>query len=225
MALPGRLTIHDSAYALDGGTTFLDATDETGRKHSVALIQHAFPQPDPSLDEVPGRLYFDDELVPMRSELETQVLALLRKADVRFSDSHADEGESTRISPNALILGDEIRQVLSRGPEDNIRALSSAVVAFVESEEYLQFAERVEQAADTTRYIVWAACEPSARNQVAVRMGRVLGIGLQAAQQLLASGAPLAADKTALEVAEMARRYATEGLPLRVQPAFRWRLT
>jgi len=224
MVLPASLTVHNCAYALDGGTTVLQATDEAGRERGVMLVQHAFPQPSPSLGALPGRLYFDGELVPMRSDLETRVLALLRAAEVRYSGPLPDQCESLQLSPNALILGEDIRQVLSRGPEDNIRALLAAVVKYVESEAYLRFAERVEQAADMTRYTVWVAWEPATRNQVVVRLGRILGAGLQGARQLLDSGAPLAEGATALEVSEIAGRYSAEGLALRVEPAFRWPL-
>jgi hypothetical protein len=224
MVLPVKLTVHNSAYALDGGTTVLQAIDEAGRNRAVMLVQHAFPQPSPSLGVLPGRLYLDSELIPIRSDLEAGVLALLRAAEVRYSGPCPDPGEGIQLSPNALILGEDIRQVLTRGPEDNIRALLAAVVHFVESEGYLRFADRVEQAADTTQYTVWAAWESASRNQVVVRLGRVLGIGLQAARQLLDGGAPLAEGATALEVSELAGRYSAEGLALRVEPAFRWRI-
>ena len=225
MELPARLTVHNFVYALDGGTTVLQATDEAGRDRVVMLVQHAFPQPSPSLGAMPGRLYFDGDLVPMRSDLEIGLLSLLREAKVRCSEPRHDQVGGIQLSPNALILGEDIRQVLTRGPEDNIRALLAAVVEFVESEAYLRFAERVEQAADPTRYTVWVAWDAGIRNQVVVRLGRVLGIGLQAARESLESGVPLAKDATALEVSELAGRYSAEGLSLRVDPAFRWPLS
>ena len=225
MVLPARLTVHDCDYALDGGTTVLRATDEAGRAHDVMLVQHAFPQSSPSLGAIPGRLYFDDELVPMRSDVEAGVLALLRAAGVRYSGPLPEHGERIQPSPNALILGDDIRQVLTRGPEENIQGLLADVIQFVESDEYLRFAERVEQAADPTRYSVWAAWEPATRNQVVVRLGRVLGVGLQAARELLDRGTPLAAGVSALDVADLGQRYAEPGLRLRVEPAYRWRLS
>jgi hypothetical protein len=126
MVLPAKLTVHNSAYALDGGTTVLQAADEAGGNHAVMLVQHAFPQPSPSLGALPGRLYFDGELVPMRSDLEAGLLSLLRAAEVRYSDPRQDQGERIQLSPNTLILGEDIRQVLTRGPEDNIRALLAA---------------------------------------------------------------------------------------------------
>jgi len=222
--LPTTLTVHNSAYALDGGTTVLQAIDEAERQHGVMLVQHAFPEPEPSLGRVPGRLYFDGELVPMRSHLETHLLALLRAAEVRYSGPIPNEGERVQLSPNALILSEDIRQVLSRGPEENIRALLAAVIEFVESEAYLRFAERVEQAADTTRYTVWVAWEPATRNEVIVRLGRRLLTGMQGARQMLDSETPLAEGVTALHVLELTERYSAEGLAVRVEPAFRWRL-
>jgi hypothetical protein len=224
MVLPAKLTVHNSAHALDGGTTVLLATDEAGRHRAVMLVQHACPQPNPSLEALPGRLYFDGELVPMRSDLEAGLLALLRSAEVQYFEPPNEQGERIQLSPNALIVGEDIRQVLTRGPEDNIRALLAAVVEFVESEAYLRFAERVEQAADPTRYTVWVAWDAETRNQIVVRLGRALGIGLHAARDSLDSGAPLAKDATALEVLEIAGRYSAEGLALRVEPTFRWRL-
>jgi hypothetical protein len=223
-ALPETLTVHNCAYALDGGTTVLQATDEAGCERFVMLVQHSFPQPSPSLGALPGRLYFDGELVPMRSHLEARLLELLQAAEVRYSGPPGHQGESIQLSPNALILSEDIRQVLSRGPVENIRALLAAVVEFVESEAYLRFAERVEQAADTTRYTIWVVWEPATRNHVVVRLGRVRGTGLQGARQLLDSEAPLVEGATALEVSEIARQYHAEGLVLRVEPAFRWRL-
>lgn len=189
------------------------------------LMQHAFPQANPSLDAIPGRLYFDGHLVPMRSELEFGVLRLLRAADIRYIDPPSYEGERIQLSPNALILGDDIRQTLIRTPDENLRAQLASIVRFVESEEYVPFAEQVEQAADPTRYAVWVAWEPESRNQVLVRLGRILGIGMQAARELLDRGTPLADNVTALEVSALVRRYSSQGLVMRTEPEFRWRPT
>jgi hypothetical protein len=215
-------------YFLDGGTTILRATDDAGREHGIVLVQHAFPQAGPSQDAIPGRLYFDGELISIRSELEAQVVRLLRTAEVRYikaAEPEPDQGERIQLSPNALILGDDIRQVLSRGPEENMRAYLAAIVQFVESEEYLRFAERAEQAADQTQYTVWVACEPASRNQTLVRLGRVLGFGLKGAQEFLDRDAPLAENVPALEVSALIDRYSSEKLRLRIEPDFRWRQT
>jgi hypothetical protein len=224
MALPSRLVVHDFAYALDGGTISLRADDEDGRERRILLVQHAFPQAGASSDEIPGRLYFDGELVPTRSPLEAAVLNLLKTAAISSSGAAGEQGAPIQLSPNALILGEDIRQVLTRGPEENLRAFVAEVVHFVESEAYLLFAEQVAQAADPVRYTVWAAWDESTRRQVLVKLGRVLGIGLRASRELLERGTPLAGDLTAPEVSRLARRYASEGLAVRVEPPFPWKL-
>jgi hypothetical protein len=74
MALPKRLTIHNCVLTMDGGTTSFQATDEASIEHLVTLVQHAFPKVSRPLDKIPGRLYFDGALIPMRSPLEAEVL-------------------------------------------------------------------------------------------------------------------------------------------------------
>lgn len=212
-------------YFLDGGTTILRATDEAGRGHGIVLAQHAFPQAGPCRDAIPGRLYFDGELISIRSELEAEVVRLLRTAEVRYikaAEPEPDQGEPIQPSPNALILGDDIRQVLSRGPEENMHAFLASIVQFVESEEYLRFAECVEQAADQTKYTIWVAYEPTSRNQTLVRLGRILGLGLKGAREFLDRNAPLAENVSALDVSALVDRYSSEKLSLRIEPDFRW---
>lgn len=224
MAFPQRLSIHNSAFALDGGTTCLQAVDEAGREHAVTLVQHAFPQASRSLDALPGRLYFDGELVPMRSALEAEVLQLLRTAEIRYHATLPERGETFQLSPNALIFGEDIRAALTSGPEENMRAMTARIIDFVASEQYLQFAERVEQAADETRYTVRIACDAANRKQALVRLGQADGIGLQAAREMLEQRRPLAENLSALEVSKLADRYRAVGLDVEVEPAFRWKL-
>jgi hypothetical protein len=224
MELPAKFVIHNFAYAFDGGTTVIQATDEAGQQHAVMLVQHAFPQPSASLEAVPGRLYFNGELVSMRSQLEAGLLVLLRSAEVHYSGCGPKQSKGIQISSNALILGEGISQVLTCGPEESIRELLAKMVQFVESDAYLQFAQRVEQAADSTLYTLWAALEPGNHNPVVVRLGRVLGIGLQAAREMVDRGIPLASGVSALEVADIAQRYAAESVRLRIEPAYAWPL-
>lgn len=223
VTLPSRLTVHDAAYALDGGTTSLRARDEAGREHAVLLVQHSRPEASPSFDAVPGRLYYDGELVPIRSALESGILSLLKSAEVRYVEPH-HQGEPLQLSPNALILGDDIRDVLTRGTEDNIRALTARVVGFVESDEYLRFAERVEQAADGTRYDVRVVSDGDSLGRAVIKTKQLLGLDLRGAKALVEQGSPVARGVTAVDVVEWARRYRESDLGVRVSPAFRWRL-
>lgn len=224
MTLPERLTLHNAAFSLDGGTTCLMGADPAGHEHAVALIQHAFPEGSPSWDSIPGRLYFDDVLVPLRSEQEAAVLALLKSAEVRYAVRAPLPGESISLSPNALILGDDIREVLTRDPEDNIRALTAKVVAFVESDEYLLFADRVEQHKDETRYDIWVVWDAATFDRAVIRTKQVLSLGLKEAREHVEQGRPVATGLRAPQVVDWARKFREAGLGVRVDPTFRWRL-
>ena len=52
MILPSRLTLYGYAIALDGGTRLLMGSDETGREHTINLVQHAFPRLPHGCDRV-----------------------------------------------------------------------------------------------------------------------------------------------------------------------------
>lgn len=144
--LPQRLVVHNSMYFLDGGTTCLSATDEAGDAHQLVLAQHLFVERHEYMEHVPGRLYFDGQLVPLRSEAEARVIGLLRRAEMKFREEPPSPDEEViELSPNATILGDDIKAVLTRGPEENLRAMVAGVIEFVSSEEYEAFADRVER--------------------------------------------------------------------------------
>jgi ribosomal protein L7/L12 len=222
--LPARLKLHDCAYRLDGGTISLAAIDEAGEGHSIVLVQHRSPGPSASGDAIPGRLYFDRALVPMRSELESQLLRLLRAAECLSSPGEEERGGRAELSPNAVVLGEDIRQMLTRSPEDNLRALRAEVVSFVESEAYLFFAGEVERAADQTAYDIWVEWAEGARKQAIVAVGNVLNIGVKAARDFLDQGAAVARAVRAAEVMQLNARFRALGLGIRVEPAFPWRL-
>jgi ribosomal protein L7/L12 len=222
--LPTRLTLRNSAFALDGGTSSLKATDEAGRHHGVMLVQPSRPEASPSFDAVPGRLYFDGQLVPIRSQQEATILSLLKLAEVRYEGYPPFPGETIRLSPNALILGDDIREVFTRGPEDNIRALTAKVVAFVESDEYLFFADRVQQGKDDTRYAVWVVWDDATFGKAVVKVKQLLGVGLKEARDHVQQERPVATGLRAPEVVEWARKFREADLDVRTEPAFRWRL-
>jgi len=140
-ALPRRIVVRDCAYALDGGTIHLTATDEAGREFGIRLVQHAFPRSSPSTNVIPGRLYVGSRLVPMRSELEAQVLRLLSEATVQAPPPQP------RPARRMAVLGEDIKEVLSRTPEENCRAFLRQIVEFVQSERYVTFAAEVKRAA------------------------------------------------------------------------------
>jgi ribosomal protein L7/L12 len=178
------------ALTLDGGTVHLMATDAAGQEHAVMLVQRARPYPF-SDGWRPGRLYFDGEIVPIRSEMEAALLSLLESADV----------------------ADDI------GP-----ALTTRIISFVESEEFLFFAERVEQAQDDTRYDVWVVWDNETFNKAVVKTKQLLGVGMREAKEVVEQGGPVARGVTAPDVVDWARRFREAGLGVTVVPEFRWRL-
>lgn len=78
MDIPERLTLHTCSLRLDGGTITVTATDDRDVVRKIRLVQSAFAAGSTFL--TPGRLYFDDEQVAVRSEDESLLLELLRNA-------------------------------------------------------------------------------------------------------------------------------------------------
>jgi hypothetical protein len=127
--LPTRIVVRNCAMALDGGTIHLGATDEAGRQVSILL---ATTLPGGST-RVAGRLYFDGDLVPMRSEREAGILKLLSEATVEAPYSPP----SCRTSRMAII-GNDIKEFFEQTPEENCRAFIRRIMESVQSENYLR---------------------------------------------------------------------------------------
>ena len=134
MQLPDSITITDSAYWLDGGTTTLQGRTNTGDEFSIQLNQRVFD--DGGAD--PGRLLFNEKLVDVRSDTESQILDLLKNATIEIADREPMPENQT--SKNALILGDDIKQVMDNSPEENLRRFRDDIIAYVESEQYVSIA-------------------------------------------------------------------------------------
>ena len=135
--LPTRVVVRHCAMALDGGTIYLSATDETGRQVSIML---ASSLPSSSM-RVAGRLYFDGDLVPMRSEREAGVLKLLSEARVEASSL-----PPSRRTSRMAIIGNDIKEFLEQSTEENCRAFLHRIMESVQSENYIRFATDDERA-------------------------------------------------------------------------------
>lgn len=133
MHLPNSITITDSAYLLDGGTTTLQGRTNAGEDFSVQLNQRVFDS-----YANPGRLSFNGKLVDVRSDEESQILQLLRNAAIEMPENEPQP--ENQISKNALILGDDIKQVLENTPEENLRQFRDEIIAYVESDQYVEIA-------------------------------------------------------------------------------------
>jgi hypothetical protein len=125
MNLPSRLSVHCCWAAGDGGSLLFDATDEQKGEHTIELIQHAYHYTkDPK--RISGRLYFDGEIVPIRSDREAVIMALLRKAEIRSAPPEGVPWEQQ--------YDDHLRDSLNR------------VIEYIESPRYLSFAAEQSEA-------------------------------------------------------------------------------
>ena len=103
----------------------------------MLLVQHLFhDNNNPSAQF--GRLYFDDILIPVRSESESLIIKFLQTAAIDTNDGREEKGN--QISKNALVIGEETKQVydaIQEGPEAALREMVSLVVSWVLPDEYV----------------------------------------------------------------------------------------
>ena len=134
MNIPLRLTFYSAAYALDGGSTTLYATDEQGKEHRVYLPR-GFDSDDPSAPrQTTGLLYFDNELIPVRSPLEANLLRLFREA--LLAPRSVPRPGAMKLTPPFAVVGDDLERLARGTADDNLRFLVDSVITYVESDAY-----------------------------------------------------------------------------------------
>ena len=132
MYFPKSITLVGASYCFDGGTTTLTAVTESNQLCHIVLTQRMFAN-----HSHPGRLFFDEYLIPVRSDEESIVLTLLRSASVRIPKGQVEATESLENAPSPIYLDVEIKNVLDGPPADSLSRHRDSIVAFVESDEYL----------------------------------------------------------------------------------------
>lgn len=139
-AVPERLTVEATHYFLDGGTTVILGTDESGRQRSVRLTQHMFEQRGGV-----GWLYLDRYRVPRRSDIERAVVRVLRASleELRARPQGRRPGEQTMAETlagrGAVLFGsDDIVEMAQISPAERLVRRVSDVLAYVESDQYGQ---------------------------------------------------------------------------------------
>ncbi len=135
LKIPSSITLTESEYWLDGGTMVLCAITETGDECHIQLNQREF---DTYID--PGRLYFNGRPVAVRSDDELQIVNLLKNAMVA-PEINQPASPDDRVSDKAVTLGDDIKELMSLSPEENLRKIRDDMIAFVESDEYIHIAK------------------------------------------------------------------------------------
>lgn len=142
MRIPENFVIEDGAYAMDGGSIALYVRDSEGDEHSIVLCQHMFTKLI-NPNKIPGRLYFDKILIPVRASMESQILASLREArlDTVNPESEIVEGKF-ELNPG-VIVGDDIKEYMSKIEEGSGAALAHLVrqlIDYVDSADYVELA-------------------------------------------------------------------------------------
>ncbi len=139
MHLRPPLTLRACAAAGDGGSLAVDVIDSDGHKHWITLVQHVFLD-GYAVDRIPGRLYWNDELIGIRSAEESTLLASLESPLVDCSTDldpdAACDGHEADAQDRKLVL-DEITEDVSRCAE--------AIRTFVSSDRYLEIAEKLHE--------------------------------------------------------------------------------
>lgn len=129
--IPECITLIESEYWLDGGSTTLFAVSESGSRHLIHLTQRTIPG-----SANPGRLMFDQKLIAVRSDEESRIVELLRAATIDAADVPPPPQPENR-----LILGDDIKDVMTSSPTANIEKFRSEFIDYLESDEYLEIAK------------------------------------------------------------------------------------
>ena len=132
MNLPASITINSTSYFTDGGTMTLHVQSNEGTTQRVTLTQRAFR-------DMPGfgRLYFDAEAVPVRSDAECELLGLLKTADIDYASRVFPESTERPKSKDSLVFGDDLKAYRDNSAEDIIHKFLEDIISFVELEEYV----------------------------------------------------------------------------------------
>ena len=144
MKIPSTLTILNGAFATDGGSISLLLSDPHGQKHNVLLTQHLLPPSGLPGERISGRLYFNGSLVEVRSKDELSIISALKKANIETPAPEKSRINVIDTQNPGMVVGDDIKDYYSRiaeGPESALRHLVSELAGYVESEEYVTFAE------------------------------------------------------------------------------------
>ena len=137
--VPQPMIVDDGGYVPDGGSVLLEVKDANSVPHQIWLRQHSYLPETQNKEELAGRLYIDDKLVDIRSELEKEIIEALKS--VRFEAQEAEGGPTPSDAPR-LIIGDDLREYYGKiheGPLEVCKWLVDQIIGYVESEEYVEF--------------------------------------------------------------------------------------
>ena len=148
MEIPGKFTIVDGFYFTDGGLIVLIAEEPNSTRHQITLAQHRFLEIfDPNL--LPGRLYFNHQMVPARSEDETKLIALMQTSEiVPVEPPEPEKSEASTEDGPVVVVGDDLKEYYAKvaeGKEEVIQHLIANLINFVQSREYVRITQKIEK--------------------------------------------------------------------------------
>ncbi len=148
MDIPERLTFLNGHYFTDGGSIVLVGEAPDGSRHQVTLGQHRFLDfYDPNV--LPGRLYFNHLLVPVRSEMEARVIEMLRSGEILPEESpETAKGTESAEGGPVVIVGDDLKEYyakVAQGKRETISHLIENVIDYVGSKKYVRIAKKIEK--------------------------------------------------------------------------------
>jgi hypothetical protein len=155
MNLPAELTVHAASTARDGGTIQLYVTDEQGLEHHVRLAQSMMPATperffrsrETDRQNVPGRLYFNDRLVEVRSAFEKALLLMLQSAALGWVQAkHLASWGKVNTWDGQCPPVDREPCIPTTEQAAHLRTRIDWVISYVESDEYVTRAARIADA-------------------------------------------------------------------------------
>ena len=148
MEIPEKLKIVEGFYLTDGGSIVLVAEEPDSTRHQITLAQHRFLEIfDPNL--LPGRLYFNHLMVPVRSEMEAKLIALIQVSEILpVEQPELEKNKSSTSDGPVVVVGDDLKEYnakMSEGMEEVIQHLIENLINFVQSREYVRIAKKIEK--------------------------------------------------------------------------------
>ena len=144
MEIPPKIEIVDGFYFTDGGSIVLIAEEPDRTRLQITLSQHRFLEIfDPNV--IPGRLYFDHHLIPVRSEAEAELISALAASKI-VPAKQADKEESPAEDGPVVVVGDDLQTYYAKvgeGPQAVLQHLIENLIEFVESKEYVRLAKKM----------------------------------------------------------------------------------
>lgn len=146
MEIPEKLAIVEGFYFTDGGSIVLIGEDTDSTRHQITLVQHRFLDTfDPNM--TPGRLYFNQQMIPVRSEEEADLISLLEASEI-VPDEPPEPEKSEACAGDGLVVvvGDDLKEYYAKvaeGKGEAIQHLIGELLNFVQSREYFRIANKI----------------------------------------------------------------------------------